>query len=123
MFLEAVQRGLPAALLYSVRHPGEAAFLADLAHLARQASAGVAAAPDGGPAYRVIATATAGGPGSSEGWRSGRISAALVREAAAEPSACDAYLCGPAAFMEAQARLLEGLGVQPTRIHTESFNF
>lgn len=139
MFQELVRRQVPAALLYSVRRPEEAAFLPELTRLAQRASEAAAAAagnssgssgggggstgPGARPAYRVLVTATGGGIGGGQGWRSGRVDAALVREAVGDPAACDVYMCGPGGFMDAATALLEGLGVDPANIHTESFDF
>ncbi|KAI3438091.1 hypothetical protein D9Q98_000533 [Chlorella vulgaris] len=126
MFHELVRRGVPTTLLYSVRSPAEAAFLPELTSLAQQASADAAAAAGGGsatPAYRVIATASGGGSKGVDGWRSGRITGALVQEAVGSPAGCEVYMCGPVAFMDALEGVLQELGVDPARIHTESFAF
>ena len=50
----------------------------------------------------------------------GRLSAAVL--AALEvPASADAYVCGPAAFMQEVSAALAGLGLDAPRIHTELF--
>ena len=50
----------------------------------------------------------------------GRLSAAVL--AALEvPASADAYICGPAAFMQEASAALAGLGLDAHRIHTELF--
>ena len=50
----------------------------------------------------------------------GRLSAAVL--AALEvPASADAYICGPAAFMQEVSAALAGLGLDAPRIHTELF--
>ena len=50
----------------------------------------------------------------------GRLSAAVL--AALEiPASADAYVCGPAAFMQEVSAALAGLGLDTSRIHTELF--
>ena len=117
MFVELLRRGVPAALLYAVQRPEQAAFLTEL-----QASA-ASAAEQGGVSARVLATATRAG-GSAWDGRAGRIDAGMVREAAGgDLAGCDTFICGPTGFMEAAATLLAAEGADPLRIHTESFDY
>lgn len=50
----------------------------------------------------------------------GRLSAEQLRELDL-PSDAEAYICGPAAFMDDMSRALADLGIGPTRVHTEIF--
>jgi ferredoxin-NADP reductase/MOSC domain-containing protein YiiM len=50
----------------------------------------------------------------------GRLSASLLASLGL-PVAADAYLCGPAPFMEEVGAALAALGLDPSRIHTELF--
>ena len=50
----------------------------------------------------------------------GRLSTTLLASLAL-PRDADAYVCGPAAFMDETAAALAGLGLDPGRIHTEPF--
>ena len=50
----------------------------------------------------------------------GRLTAALLADLGFRRTA-DAYLCGPPAFMEDLPAALVGLGIDPSRIHTEIF--
>ena len=50
----------------------------------------------------------------------GRLTASLLAELKPPPSA-EAYLCGPAAFMDEMSAGLVAMGVHPARIHTELF--
>ena len=63
------------------------------------------------------------GPSDLEGRdydRAGRLSAALVGELE-PPRDAEAYLCGPAAFMEDISAGLAAIGLDAARIHTEPF--
>ncbi|MBG7699260.1 MOSC domain-containing protein [Streptomyces sp. MC1] len=50
----------------------------------------------------------------------GRLSAEQLRELDL-PSDAEAYICGPAAFMDDMSRALADLGIGPARVHTEIF--
>jgi ferredoxin-NADP reductase len=50
----------------------------------------------------------------------GRLSAGLL-ERLALPRDADAYLCGPPAFMRELTEALVALGIDPSRVHTETF--
>jgi ferredoxin-NADP reductase/ferredoxin len=63
------------------------------------------------------------GPGDVEGRdfdAAGRLTAARLAELAPPPDA-DAYLCGPAPFMEEMGAGLAAIGLDPSRIRTEPF--
>ncbi len=51
----------------------------------------------------------------------GRLSTGVL-ERLGLPRTADAYLCGPPAFMRELTQALAGLGVDPSRIHTETFS-
>jgi ferredoxin-NADP reductase/MOSC domain-containing protein YiiM len=53
-------------------------------------------------------------------YRSGRLSAPEL-SALGLPRDCDAYICGPAAFMADVSAALVGIGLDAARIHTEIF--
>jgi ferredoxin-NADP reductase len=121
MFKQALTEGRRASLVYSVRHPSEAAFLPELSALAAAADA------DAAPRATVVATATrlpAGGAGAWSG-RLGRVDAGMLLGAAgaATLAGWDAYLCGPEAFMAGTQAVLVAAGIEPARVFTESFNF
>jgi ferredoxin-NADP reductase/ferredoxin len=62
-------------------------------------------------------------PGDEPGrWytTAGRLSAEVI-SALGIPRHADAYLCGPAPFMEQMGAALIGLGLEPSRVHAETF--
>jgi ferredoxin-NADP reductase len=126
MFKQALAEGRRASLVYSVRHPSEAAFLPELLGLAAAADADDDPA-SASPRATVVATATrlpAGGAGAWRG-RLGRVDAGMLLGAAgaATLAGWDAYLCGPEAFMADTQAVLVAAGIEPARVFTESFNF
>lgn len=91
--------GRPALLVHVATDPDEAIFADELAGLA-------AAAPN----LQVRRLADGAGP----------LTAAHLT-AWLPIGDYEAYLCGPQAFLDATAALLEGLGLRPERIRTETF--
>ena len=100
----------PLTLVYSVRTLAEAVFVPEL----------IASL---GPAHCLV-TATGEAPGSAWAGRRGRVDAAMLREAApgGDVAACDVFLCGPEAFMDATRAMLAGLGHPTLRCFSESFD-
>jgi ferredoxin-NADP reductase len=130
--LELLSQGVPVVLLYSVRHPEEAAFLQEFTDLAAaystpQGADLAAAAGEGtGPSFSVVVAITGARPGGKcrpVGMLQGRIDRQAIVGAVADASVCDVYLCGPAAFMSAIETELVSAGAQQWRIYTESFSF
>jgi ferredoxin-NADP reductase len=52
----------------------------------------------------------------------GRISEPLLRDVAEDFGALDTFLCGPAAFMQAAIKMLEGAGADLSKLRYERFN-
>jgi ferredoxin-NADP reductase len=101
---------IPVKLLYSNRTEEEIAYRAELDELAKR-----------NPRAEVIHTVTR--PKESPGWkgRTGRIDAAMVREAAAGLDEPVFYLCGLPGMVADLARDLSGAGIAPKRIRFEQF--
>lgn len=61
--------------------------------------------------------------GSTPGWTglTGRIDRAMIERVAPDLAERHVYLCGPDGFMAAAKGLLEELGFDPARLHSESF--
>eukprot|EP00897_Mesotaenium_endlicherianum_P008659 jgi/Mesen1/7821/ME000415S07020 len=53
----------------------------------------------------------------------GRLTAAMLADCVADVAQRQVYLCGPDGYMEAAHTMLASVGVPPTNIHTESFDF
>jgi ferredoxin-NADP reductase len=130
--LELLSKGVPVVLLYSVRHPEEAAFLQEFTDLAAAYSTAqgadlAAAAGEGtGPSFSVLVAITGARPGGKRlpvGMLQGRIDRQVIVGAVPNVTACDVYLCGPAAFLSAMETELVAAGAQQQRIYTESFSF
>ncbi len=130
--LELLSQGVSVVLLYSVRHPKEAAFLEEFTDLAAaysttQGADLAAAAGEGtGPSFSLVVTITGPRPvGKSlpAGMLQGRIDRHVIVGAVPDVSACDVYLCGPTAFMVAIETELVAAGAQQQRVYTESFSF
>lgn len=133
--LELLSRGVSVVLLYSVRHPGEAAFLQEFTDLAAAYSSSSssrvqeghrAGAGTAGPSFSVFVAVTGADPAGKclpAEMLQGRIDRHVIAAAVPHVTACDVYLCGPAAFMSAMERELVAAGAQPQRIYTESFSF
>jgi len=99
----------PISLLLSVRSTSDVAFHDELAWLPRRH-----------PHTRVMVTVT-GADASRNGFRSGRISPAMIAEHAAEPRDSIYLLCGPLPMIHDVKRLLDGLGVPEAQIRSEVF--
>lgn len=99
----------PISLLLSVRSSGDIAFRDELAWLPRRH-----------PHTRVMVTVT-GADASRNGFRSGRISPAMIAEHVAEPRDSIYLLCGPLPMIHDVRKLLDGLGVPDAQIRSEVF--
>jgi len=129
--LELLSRGVAVVLLYSVRHPDEAAFLQEFKDLAATHSSTAqqgdfAGEGTAGPSFSVVVAVTGADPAGKclpAGMLQGRIDRHVIAGAVPHVTACDVYLCGPAAFMSAMERELVAAGAQQQRIYTESFSF
>lgn len=131
--LELLARGVPVVLLYSVRHPDEAAFLQEFKDLAathtstaQEGNRGAGEGRTAGPSFSVVVTVTGAEPAGKSlpaGMLQGRIDRQVIAGAVPHVAACDVYLCGPAAFMSAMEQELMAAGAQQQRIYTESFSF
>jgi ferredoxin-NADP reductase len=60
-------------------------------------------------------------PGTEWSGRTGRITPELLMAACPDLHARSIYVCGPAPFMEATQKMVEGLGFDMDRFHLESF--
>lgn len=98
-------------LVHSVRSPEHIVFRSELNHLA---------ATD--PNLRVAVICEEAGNGDWDG-RRGRLTSEMLAELAPDLHEREIFLCGPAAYMAAAQDLLSAAGVDPARIHTESFVF
>jgi len=99
----------PISLLLSVRSSSDVAFHDELAWLPRRH-----------PHARVMVTVT-GADASRNGFRSGRISPAMVAEHVLDPRDSIYLLCGPPAMIRDVRQLLDGLGVPDAQIRSEVF--
>ncbi|GAB3990561.1 FAD-binding oxidoreductase [Nocardioides marmoraquaticus] len=97
--------------VHSARTPADIVFRRELAAL-----------PETGLAVRVTSVCEADAPG--ERWQGpvGRLSEPLLRLVAPDVREREVFLCGPPAYMTGAVTLLDGLGVDPERVHRESFS-
>lgn len=101
---------VPAALLYSVRTRTDIIYREELEAIARS-----------DPRFTLIVTLTRD---AAPGWpgRVGRIDSAAVQSVLKNlGAAVDSFICGPDAFVEAAAVLLQQAGLPPASIRTERF--
>jgi glycine betaine catabolism B len=104
----AADRHRSIALLYSVRHAGDVAFRADLEQLERRH-----------PRLRVVITVT--GQRAASGLRHGRIDAAVIRDAVANPLESIYMICGPLPMIDATRSMLGALGIPSEQVRFEAF--
>jgi ferredoxin-NADP reductase len=71
------------------------------------------------PGFSLALTLTGAGPGSAG--LAGRIDAAMIRKLVPDLAERQIFLCGPEPFAAAARMALAELGVDPTRVHSESF--
>jgi ferredoxin-NADP reductase len=106
---------VPLRLIYSLRTPADTIYASELSERTGASPLEITylytrATPDPAPAADGVRT------------RAGRISAALIAEAAWPPEANPAiFICGPTGFVEAAANLLVTAGHDSARIKTERF--
>ena len=105
--IRAIEGRVPVRLIYSVRSPADALYVAELSERARVSPLTLTylytrRAPEGVPA--------------------GRINAGVVEAAGWPPEAKPAiFVCGPTGFVEAAADLLVAAGHDPGTVKTERF--
>jgi glycine betaine catabolism B len=71
------------------------------------------------PGFSLAVTLTGADPGSAG--LAGRIDAAMIRKLVPDLTERQIFLCGPEPFAAAARTALAELGVDPTRVHSESF--
>ena len=98
-------------LVHSVRSPEHIVFRSELDHLA---------ASD--PNLDIAIICEDAGNDSWDG-RRGRLTSEMLAEISPDLLEREVFLCGPAAYMAAAQDLLSAAGVDPSRVHTESFAF
>lgn len=107
---ELVARGVPTTLLYSVRSPEDAMFVARIDSLARA-----------DPSFQIVWTYTRRAPQPWNGYAR-RIDAAMLSATAPRPDTRPLiYVCGSTPFVELAANTLVDLGHSPGSIRTERF--
>jgi ferredoxin-NADP reductase len=105
----AIDAKSPLRLVYSARSAADVLYRSELSAL------------PGDSGRDVVVTLTRELP-RTPGWRQGRVGADLLAEGGWGPAGSPrCYVCGPTAFVEAVARILVGLGHQPTNVLTERF--
>lgn len=97
--------------VHSARSPGDVIFRRELAAL-----------PETGLSVRVAVVCEDDGPGDRWDGAKGRLSRELLQWLVPDAAGREVLLCGPPAYMDATSDLLEGLGVDPARVHRESFS-
>lgn len=97
-------------LVNSARTPSDLIFRRELAALSET-----------GLDLRVTSVCEADSVGDRWDGPLGRLSAPLLQLAVPDLVQREVFLCGPPAYMAAATALLDGLGVDPERVHRESF--
>ncbi len=105
----AEQPGTPIVLFASARTAHEAAFLDEFRALAET-----------NPLVTFVPIFTRETDEAVDGVR-GRIDEALVRRYLGSPGDADCYVCGPRPFMDEVMRILQDIGIDAKRIHSERF--
>ena len=103
----------PLTVLHAARTSAERAFAADFRRLQRETGGTISYAS-------VIATPADGERRGRDFDHSGRITEGILRETL-PPEDCDAFLCGPPAFMQSLYDSLRKLGLRDARIFAEAF--
>jgi ferredoxin-NADP reductase/ferredoxin len=98
-------------VLYHGAAPGGFAFHQELAYIASVDS-------------RIKVFYSLGDRGKPEGWEwlSGRLTTAMLDDVAPDANGRQVYACGPEAYLNTAAELLEKVGVDDTSIHMEFFS-
>lgn len=97
-------------LVHSARTPGDVVFRDELAAMA-----------EAGTGIRVATVCER--VGDEPGWDGeiGRLTLPMLQRIAPDLLDREVFVCGPAAYMESVRELLDGAGVDPARVHQESF--
>ncbi len=98
----------PLTLLYSARSEQDVAFLHELQVIAERH-----------PHVRVVLTLTE--PSAQTRWQTGRIDAAMLRQAAADPAHTIFCLCGPGPMIVDLKAALAEMGVPASQVRFEEF--
>jgi len=104
----AAQPARPITLLYSVHSARGVAFRRELEMVAERH-----------PQATVLVTVSDGAP--APGQLAGRVTEALLRNVAPDPTGSTFMLCGPDAMMKAVRAMLAALGVPAGQVHFEAF--
>ncbi|WP_299050618.1 hybrid-cluster NAD(P)-dependent oxidoreductase [uncultured Nocardioides sp.] len=102
--------GASVVLVHSARTPSDILFRRELAAL-----------PESGLDLRVTSVCESDSPADRWDGPLGRLSASLLQLVAPDLDRREVFLCGPPGYMAAATALLDGLGVDPERVHRESF--
>jgi ferredoxin-NADP reductase len=111
---EKAKSQVPVRLIYSVRTPSDVIYAAEFSERVQDGTLDLT--------YLYTRSAQAAAPTATPRVRSGRITSAVVAEAAFPPDVTPAiYVCGPSGFVESAASLLVAAGHPPGTIKTERF--